>query len=308
MKRFLAALASALLLTGAGFAAAWAVMRRLPLEAVSRIDAGLAGAACGLAFFTVLAALNLLPFARRRAADWGVGQALWIVLEIMLLQFATLIFGLAACIGASLLAWRWHGTAPHMPAPGSVATIVLAGYLVAILWGVNFVSRSGRLRNRTATGIAWASAPLAAYGLAAGIAIAVCLVAYGLFRFLPPNAAALANDPTAKLFGQPGWQATAFLLIAIAVAPVGEEIVFRGGVFSAFAGRCGPLWAGMLTTALFMLVHAPEKILYPPSFLDIGLMAAAAAWLRLRYGSIRPGILLHALYNVGVMVAAGAAG
>ena len=52
-----------------------------------------------------------------------------------------------------------------------------------------------------------------------------------------------------------------------------------------------------------MIVHAPQKIYYPPGFLDVGLVAVAAVLLRLKYHSIRPGILLHILYNGGSMLA-----
>jgi hypothetical protein len=54
-----------------------------------------------------------------------------------------------------------------------------------------------------------------------------------------------------------------------------------------------------------MAAHAPEKMYYPPGFIDVGLMAAAAVMLRLQYRSIRPAILLHVLYNAGSMLAAG---
>jgi membrane protease YdiL (CAAX protease family) len=57
-----------------------------------------------------------------------------------------------------------------------------------------------------------------------------------------------------------------------------------------------------------MAVHAPEKIYYPAGFIDVGLMAAAAAWMRVKFGSIRPGILLHVLYNAGLLFAAGTMG
>ena len=91
------------------------------------------------------------------------------------------------------------------------------------------------------------------------------------------------------------------------IAPPLEEFVFRGGVFAALATRYSPLTAGIVTTLIFVAVHAPEKIYYPPGFIDVGLMAAAAAWMRVKFGSIRPGILLHVLYNAGLLLAVGLA-
>ncbi|OYV33946.1 MAG: hypothetical protein B7Z81_10730, partial [Acidocella sp. 20-61-6] len=94
---------------------------------------------------------------------------------------------------------------------------------------------------------------------------------------------------------------------AVFIAPPVEEYVFRGGIFSALASRVSPLWAGVITTLLFVAVHAPEKIHYPAGFIDVGLVGAAAAWMRVRFASIKPGVLLHVLYNAGLMLAAGLA-
>ena len=93
------------------------------------------------------------------------------------------------------------------------------------------------------------------------------------------------------------------ILIATFLAPVLEEIIFRGIAFAGLAARFGTVRAAIVSVALFVLVHAPQKIYYLPGFLDVGLVALAAVWLRLKYRSIRPGILLHILYNGGSMLA-----
>ena len=139
-------------------------------------------------------------------------------------------------------------------------------------------------------------------------AVLILLVVVMLFHFLPPNDARLENLPDAELYSAPGWPAAGLVLLSSLIAPPLEEFVFRGGVFAALATRFSPLAAGILTTLVFVAVHAPEKIYYPPGFIDVGLMAAAAAWMRVKFGSIRPGILLHILYNAGLLAAIGLTG
>ena len=108
-----------------------------------------------------------------------------------------------------------------------------------------------------------------------------------------------------RLFQGGGWQLAGLLVLVVVVGPVVEELAFRGAAFAGFAQRFGPVGAGVITTLVFMAVHAAEKRYYLPGFIDVGLMAAAACWLRVKYGSIRPGILLHVLYNAGLLLAAG---
>jgi membrane protease YdiL (CAAX protease family) len=124
------------------------------------------------------------------------------------------------------------------------------------------------------------------------------------FHFFPPDMKAIQGLPEAKLFAGNGLAMVPLLLVAVFAGPVLEEIVFRGIAFAGLAVRLGPLWAGIVTTLVFIAAHAPEKLHYPPGFIDVGLMAASAAVLRVRYRSIRPGIVLHILYNTGAMLAA----
>jgi membrane protease YdiL (CAAX protease family) len=107
----------------------------------------------------------------------------------------------------------------------------------------------------------------------------------------------------AKLFSVSGPALLLPILIATFLAPALEEIIFRGIAFAGLAARLGTVWAAIVSVVLFVVVHAPQKIYYPPGFLDVGLVALAAVLLRLKYRSIRPGILLHILYNGGSMLA-----
>jgi membrane protease YdiL (CAAX protease family) len=268
------------------------------------------GLAAGLAVFLVSALLGWLPGARKkRAPRWGLVQAFWLVAGFIIMQLAGMLGCTLLITGGTWLAVQKL----HLALPAfsfSLLVTVVAGYFASALWSFWYIGRLGpaRLRDGSVTGIAWRRAPSGAYFIAFLLAVLIIIAVVVIVHLVPPNMAAIKNMPTAKLFGAPGWPTLVLAVLAVIIAPPVEEYVFRGGVFAALASRFSPLWAGIITTAVFMAVHAPEKIYYPAGFIDVGLMAAAAAWLRVRFGSIRPGILLHLLYNFGLMFAAGTLG
>ena len=53
----------------------------------------------------------------------------------------------------------------------------------------------------------------------------------------------------------------------------------------------------LLSTGIFVLFNIADKIHYWSGFVDVALLGLAAAFVRLRYCSLWPSILLHFLYN-----------
>lgn len=321
MKRLLSALAWLAIALPAGFilgelARPWLVVGlHNPFWAIFPY-AGEAGAILAIALFVLLALLRLLPGFRKptvqKPVEFGVKQAVWLVLGFLAMQLAGLLIFLLLLNTVRVLLMTVTGQPPLFDAAGPGADIsgTLAGSFAAALWSLWYIRRRGpaRLHDPGPSGIAWHRAPRSGYAVAVLFAVLILLVVVVLFHFLPPDAARLENLPDAALYSAPGWPAAGLLLLSILIAPPLEEFVFRGGVFAALATRFSPLAAGILTTLVFVAVHAPEKIYYPPGFIDVGLMAAAAAWMRVKFGSIRPGILLHVLYNAGLLAAIGLAG
>ena len=114
--------------------------------------------------------------------------------------------------------------------------------------------------------------------------------------------------------GADGSLANALVVIVLVtvIAPLGEELFFRGFFYGALRNWRGPILAAILSGAVFGLVHAgsaPIGYLVPLAFFGIGL-ALLYEWT----GSLYPPIALHALnnsialganqkYGVGVIVA-----
>lgn len=83
----------------------------------------------------------------------------------------------------------------------------------------------------------------------------------------------------------------AFISLVI-VAPVAEEVLFRGYLFGKLR-KYAPVWMSILiTSALFALVHFQWNVA-----LDVFALSIVLCALRLISGSIWPSILLHMLKN-----------
>ncbi|HJP81403.1 MAG TPA: type II CAAX endopeptidase family protein [Candidatus Saccharimonadales bacterium] len=83
----------------------------------------------------------------------------------------------------------------------------------------------------------------------------------------------------------------AFITLVV-VAPVAEEVVFRGYLYGRLRGHL-PLWVAMVaTSALFGLAHFQWNIA-----IDVFVLSMVACSLREVTGSIWAGILLHMIKN-----------
>ena len=100
-----------------------------------------------------------------------------------------------------------------------------------------------------------------------------------------------------SVFDDPG---TVVLIIAsimaVAVAPVVEELLFRGFIFSGLLSRFTVKQAAIASAALFALAHI-QPLAYAPIFI-IGLVLV---WVYRATGSLTAAMLVHASYN-GVIV------
>ena len=90
----------------------------------------------------------------------------------------------------------------------------------------------------------------------------------------------------------------AMLVMAGFVAPLGEELVFRGLLFPWLRGRLGVAAAAVLSGLIFAILHGAPILI--PALTAIG---TALALLYHRCGSLWPVILAHGAFN-GIMVIA----
>jgi len=84
----------------------------------------------------------------------------------------------------------------------------------------------------------------------------------------------------------------ATLLIAVFVAPLCEEVFFRGFVFAGLLRGMPVGWAVVLSSLIFAVAHFDVG-----SFVVLFIIGLALAFLRWRTQSLWPGVILHMLNN-----------
>jgi membrane protease YdiL (CAAX protease family) len=87
--------------------------------------------------------------------------------------------------------------------------------------------------------------------------------------------------------------ASAFLICIL--APVAEELFFRGFMFNVLAPRLGGAWASLIVGGVFALGHAPDAPVQ--SVIALGAFGVGLCVLYWRTQSIIPCMALHALNN-----------
>lgn len=86
---------------------------------------------------------------------------------------------------------------------------------------------------------------------------------------------------------------TAFLVLALVVAPVMEETIFRGYLQSALMRRM-PSWVAISVTSLLFTVGHGPMILWPMYF----MYSVAWGWIFMHTGSLRMAIAIHVMSNL----------
>lgn len=117
-----------------------------------------------------------------------------------------------------------------------------------------------------------------AYHLIAGLILRALFPDFAVWLFIP-------TDPVAMLLS--------FVMIVV-LAPLAEELLFRGWMFTAIRARFAAATTVGVCTLVFAVAHWDATGLYPLAVLVPGWVLSE---LRERTGSARPAVAAHALYN-----------
>lgn len=89
---------------------------------------------------------------------------------------------------------------------------------------------------------------------------------------------------------------TLIVLMAL-IVPFVEELLFRGALLSALVQRAGTVWAVVISSLLFGLIHLPGLSFQWYAVPGLILIGVGLAVLRLWSGSLWPAVLAHATNN-----------
>ncbi len=102
--------------------------------------------------------------------------------------------------------------------------------------------------------------------------------------------------PFDKLASSPGNLAL-LAIMAVVLAPLFEELFFRGFLQPLLSRSLGTVAGVLLTAVLFGSLHAPEYSWAWQYALAVILAGVAFGWLRARTNSIIPGVVMHSCFN-----------
>lgn len=194
-----------------------------------------------------------------------------------------------------------------MPESGQVVarTLVLGAFYAVQLWTLGYLAArhgagpvSGFGLGRMGRSV---SAKFATGATVLGLALATRLIttAYGAIvralGWLPPSRT--EGDLTA-LFGSGSIGLALSVLLVVVVAPLAEELAFRGVIMPVVGQNWGKWPAVLVSAAVFSAYHFTPWLLFPTF-----MLGSALGWLAWERRSLWPAIALHALYN-GTAVAA----
>ena len=170
-----------------------------------------------------------------------------------------------------------------------IASIIPAHLLtLAVAWAV--VTRFGKYPFFETLG--WRPDAALTFWKCAGLAVLLLIAGWGIVQLT-------GNPETAldRLIASSRAAALATAFAATFTAPLVEEIVFRGLLYSALARLIGTAWAVAVTVLIFAAIHVPQ---YWPNFgviATILLLSFVLTAIRARTGKLLPCFLVHLFFN-----------
>jgi membrane protease YdiL (CAAX protease family) len=220
----------------------------------------------------------------------------WDVLRLIFLTIVALFVG----VFAVLLIARWW-VYPHT-ALGEIARVplvVVAGqslaYLLILAYMYVLVTRERRRPDFLAA-IHWNSPSNIAVYLLAGFALSLGLQVLAHFLPIPKEL------PIDSFFRTPA-EAWALSILSVTLAPLMEELFFRGFLYPVLARRLGLPVAVFVTALGFALLHGAQLMFSWGPVLVIFLVGIVLTMVRAKTNSVAAGVLIHMAYNGTITVA-----
>jgi membrane protease YdiL (CAAX protease family) len=228
-------------------------------------------------------------------------RRLWTLRDLLLF----LVYVPFALFASNLLVGAGYGVLRSrlrwLPAPGSIANeplFLLALQLVfyGFLLGYIYLLVAVHYRQPFWSALAWRKpgTKKTLLYLLGGFLLAIVV------RVIPPLLPDTENFPLEQLFKSPE-AAYAVGVFAITVAPLMEELIFRGLLFAVFDRQVGVRFAVLATAILFAGLHVPEYWRAWNHVLLLFLVGLVFSLARGMTGSLAPSVMLHMGYNASMM-------
>lgn len=197
-----------------------------------------------------------------------------------------------------LFGWRPSPTAMGYAGTIAAAVIVISGYVVAsfVAWRIVRYVRRTVAQQLEYCGLR--ASPDAAKWTVSSYLLGVCfsITALALSGVGEPTQ---FGDKELVTLPAAGWLVGA--LNVLMLAPIFEEILFRGYLQRELTERAGLWFSVAVTTAFFVIVHGTTALARPPVLVTMIGMSLIVSGLRHRSGSILPSIGFHAGHNLPIV-------
>jgi uncharacterized protein len=220
----------------------------------------------------------------------------WDILRLIFLTLVALLVG----VFTVLLIARWlvypH---THLGEIARVPLVVVAGqslaYVLILVYMHVLVTRE-RGRPDFLAAIHWNWPPNTAVFVLAGFILSVALQAVAHFLPIPKEL------PIDSFFRTPA-EAWALGILSVTLAPLMEELFFRGFLYPVLARRLGVSFAVFITALGFAALHGAQLMFSWGPVLVIFIVGLVLTMVRAKTDSVAAGVIIHMAYNGTITVA-----
>ncbi|MGO9402623.1 MAG: lysostaphin resistance A-like protein [Terriglobales bacterium] len=223
----------------------------------------------------------------------------WDGWDILRLTFLTIVALFVSVFAALLITRVWVYPHRSLGQIARVPLVIIAGqslaYLLILAYMYVLVTRERRRPDFLAA-IHWNwPSNIAGYVL---IGFVLSLGLQGLAHLLP-----IPKELPIDSFLKTTAEAWALNLLAVTLAPLMEELFFRGFLFPVLARRLGLPVAVFVTAFAFALLHGAQLMFAWGPVLVIFLVGMVLTMVRARTNSVAASVLIHTAYNGTIAVA-----
>lgn len=219
---------------------------------------------------------------------------------IAIIYFTQFVMGVMIALGALIVAphGKEMATIMRIMPQTLVGTALIAAvmtFALAHAWAPEW------LRDRSLAGFGPIKPPLPDIAMAILWGVALGLAFALLTHYVKPDPS-FKRGPLSQLARNGGSGRAAWALAALLLAPLVEEVQFRGLLFKGLRVSWGLIPSAICVTLLFTAIHFTENFGYWPAMTAILVLAVAALLTRLRSGVVASAAL-HTAYNLVIVAA-----
>lgn len=205
-----------------------------------------------------------------------------------------LAFGISIPVAAAL-------AATSLSEDGIAAVFTIIGSALIALFALVFLSALPAHERRLTLAVKHSVRGTIGLGAVIGVGIIITSAALILLGTLIDGGLEDRLEEQAVSIGTVPWQAILMVIALVILAPLGEELVFRGLLLRALARRLAFWPAALITALLFAASHADSYVIWPRA-IALTLTGLALAWLY-RWRGYWASVTAHATVNLVAAIA-----